>query len=86
MPDLYQSVWDHEILCANGSSEDEEILTRQFLWKSKDTNVEGGWKLKSIFCRMDVTRERLKLDKLTVKITKMHKKFYFNYCFVWRSF
>jgi hypothetical protein len=39
---VQQSMWDHHILYADRSSKDEQIFMRQFLWKTKNTNVEGG--------------------------------------------
>jgi hypothetical protein len=39
---------DHGILNADRSLEDKELLNRPFLWKPKNTNVEGRWKLKDI--------------------------------------
>jgi hypothetical protein len=41
MQNLHQSTWDHAILYADRSSKDEQLLRRQFLFKTKNTNVEG---------------------------------------------
>jgi hypothetical protein len=36
---LHQSTWDHEILHADRSSKDEQLLIRPFLLKTKNTNM-----------------------------------------------
>jgi hypothetical protein len=41
-------MWGHEILYADIASKDE-----LFLWKAKNTNVEGGWKLKFVLFYLD---------------------------------
>jgi hypothetical protein len=37
-----QSSWDHTILYANRSSEDEQLLIRPILRESKNTSMAGG--------------------------------------------
>jgi hypothetical protein len=39
MQNLHQSTWDHEILYTDRSSKDEQLLIRQFLSKTKNTNM-----------------------------------------------
>jgi hypothetical protein len=39
MQNLHQSTWDHEILYADRSSKDEQLLIRPFLSKTKNTNM-----------------------------------------------
>jgi hypothetical protein len=55
----------HETMtfCADRSSKNEQLSGRPFLWKTKNTNVEGGWKLKPVFCFMETIYEPLHLDK-----------------------
>jgi hypothetical protein len=36
---LHQSTWDHEILYNDRSSNDEQLLMRPFLSKTKNTNM-----------------------------------------------
>jgi hypothetical protein len=38
---FHQSVWDQEILYADRSSEDEQLLTRPLLLETKNTNMAG---------------------------------------------
>jgi hypothetical protein len=54
---MKQSTWNTEILYYDRSLKDEQLLTKPFLWKTKNTNVEGGWNLKFIFCFMETTHE-----------------------------
>jgi hypothetical protein len=49
MQNLRQSMQNHGILYTDRSSEDLQLSVRPFLWKTKNTNVVGGWKLKSSF-------------------------------------
>jgi hypothetical protein len=58
-----QSSWDHKILYANRSSEDEQLLIRPILREPKNTSMAGGWKLKLTFYFMKTTHEPLYLDK-----------------------
>jgi hypothetical protein len=47
MQNLHQSTWDHEILYADRSSEDEQIVIRPALRETKNTNMESGLNLNS---------------------------------------
>jgi hypothetical protein len=49
MQNLHQSTWDHTILYANKSLEDEQLLIRPLLRESKNMNMAGGWMLKFTF-------------------------------------
>jgi hypothetical protein len=42
MQNLHQSMWDHEILNADRSSEDEQLLMITFAKNKKNMNVVGG--------------------------------------------
>jgi hypothetical protein len=46
---LHQSTWDREILYADRSAKDKQHLVIPLLWKTKNTNMAGGWKFKYIF-------------------------------------
>jgi hypothetical protein len=52
MQNLNQSTCDHEILYTDTPLKDEQLLTRPFLWKMKNANVEVGWNLKLVFLDM----------------------------------
>jgi hypothetical protein len=49
--------------CIVATSNDEQLLMRPFSEGKKNVNVEGGWKLKFVFCFMETTHEPLHLDK-----------------------
>jgi hypothetical protein len=49
MQKLHQSMQNHEILYTDRTSEDLQLSVRLFLWKTKYTNVVGGWKLQIVF-------------------------------------
>jgi hypothetical protein len=66
MQNLHQSTWDHEILYADRFSKDEQLLVRPFLWKIKNTNVEGGIRLQFMFCLMETIHEPMHSDKLSL--------------------
>jgi hypothetical protein len=42
MQSLHQSTWEHEILYTDRSSKDEQLLTRPFLSKTKNTNMAAS--------------------------------------------
>jgi hypothetical protein len=46
---LLRSTWDHTILYADRSLEDEQLLIRPLLKESKNINMAGGWNLKFTF-------------------------------------
>jgi hypothetical protein len=50
---LYRSTCHHEDFCADISSKDKQLLRRQFLWQTKNTNMAGGWTLNVIFYFME---------------------------------
>jgi hypothetical protein len=51
MQNLHQSTWDHEILYYDRSSEDEQLLIRQFLRETKNMKVaEVEFKKKTLNC------------------------------------
>jgi len=51
------------LLYSDRSFMNEQLLISQFLWEIKSVNVEGGWKLKFIFCFMETAHTPLYLDK-----------------------
>jgi hypothetical protein len=63
MQTLCHSTKDYEILYFDRCSEDEQLLVRQFLRKTKNTNIVGGWYLKLTVCFMATTHEPLYFDK-----------------------
>jgi hypothetical protein len=63
MQNLHQSTWDHKMLYAHISLEDEQLLIRPLLRESKNVNITGGWKLTFSFYFMNRTHEPLHLDK-----------------------
>jgi hypothetical protein len=66
MQNLHQSPWDHEIsLYTDRALKDEQLLIGPFLWKTKNSNVDGSWELKFIFCFTKTTHEPPK-DKLSL--------------------
>jgi hypothetical protein len=42
MQNLHQSIWDHKMLYADGSLEDEQVLIGSLLQKFKNMNTVGG--------------------------------------------
>jgi hypothetical protein len=42
MQNFHESTWENEILYVDVSPKDEQFLTRPFLWKIKNTNLESG--------------------------------------------
>jgi hypothetical protein len=42
MQNLHQSTWDHKIVYADRSLENEQLLMRPLLLESKNTNMAGG--------------------------------------------
>jgi hypothetical protein len=60
---LHQSTWDHNILYADRSSEDEQLLTRPLLRECKNTKMAVCSKLYFIFYFMERTHEPLHLEK-----------------------
>jgi hypothetical protein len=86
---LYQSTWDHETWYADRSSKDKQLLIRPLLWKSKNTNMAGSWKLKFTLHFMERTHELLHLRQMTCCTLKDHGHAYnlhLNRYFPWRSF
>jgi hypothetical protein len=63
MQNLHQSMWDDIILYSNRYLEDEQILIRPLLWKSKNMNMVDIWQLKLTFYFMESTHELLYLVK-----------------------
>jgi hypothetical protein len=63
MQNLDQTTWDHEILYADRSSMNKQLLVTPLFRKTRNTNMAGGWNLKYIFYVMERTREPLHLDK-----------------------
>jgi hypothetical protein len=61
MQNLHQSMWDHEILYANSSSDAGQLLSRPLLQETKNTNMAGCWRFKYIFYFMETTHEPLHL-------------------------
>jgi len=61
---FHQSVWDHETLYADMSSEAEQLLIRPLLlWKTKNTNMAGSCNLKLTFCFVEIAHQTLHFDK-----------------------
>jgi hypothetical protein len=60
---FHLSTWDRDILYADRSSEDEQLLIRLFLRKTKSTNMAGGLNVKFTFCFTEITPEPLDADK-----------------------
>jgi hypothetical protein len=58
---FYHSTCDHEILCADRSSEDEQLLRRPLLQKPQNMNMVGSLNLKFTFCFTDTTHEKRSL-------------------------
>jgi hypothetical protein len=50
-------MWNNEILYADGSSKDKQLLIKSLLQKNKNTNMAGGCRLKFMFCFMETTHE-----------------------------
>lgn len=48
------------------------------MWKTKNMNVDNSWKLKFIYCLVEITDEPLHVDKCSTY------KFYLNPCLIWR--
>jgi hypothetical protein len=68
----HQSTRDHEIWYVYRSSEDQQLLIRQFfLRQTKNTNMAGSWNLKFTFCFMKTTHEPLNVDKWSLKLWKI---------------
>jgi hypothetical protein len=63
MQNLHQSTWDRNILYADRSLEDEQLLMRPLLRESKNMNMVGSLKLKFTFYFMERTHEPLHLVK-----------------------
>jgi hypothetical protein len=64
MQNVHQSMWDHGILYSDRPSEDEQLLLRPLLWKTKNTNMAGGWNLKFTLGFMETTHEPLHLRQI----------------------
>jgi hypothetical protein len=89
MQNLQQSMWDHEILYADRSWEDEQLLGRLLLLETENMNTAGSWNLKFIFHLMETTDELLHLDKWSFvqwKITDMPTSFIWSSIFFDRAF
>jgi hypothetical protein len=56
-------MWGHEILYADRSSKDEQLLTRQLLREIKSTNMLGSSNLKFTFYFIQTTHKPLLFDK-----------------------
>jgi hypothetical protein len=79
MQNFHQSMWDHEILYADRSSDDEQLIIDHFCGGKK----AGRWNLKFIFYFMEITHEPLHLHKVRyMKDSKHTYKFYFNNYFL----
>jgi hypothetical protein len=75
---LHQSAWDHDILYADRSSEDEELVIKPLLWKTKNTKIASGGKLKFTFYSVERTHEPLRLNEWSSehwKVTHMQALF-----------
>jgi hypothetical protein len=59
---LRHSTWDHEMLYADRSSMDKQLLVIPLLRKTKNTNMEGGWLFKFILYFIERTLEHFNLD------------------------
>jgi hypothetical protein len=82
---LHQSTWDHKILYADTSLEDEQLLIRPLLRESKNINMAGGSKLKFTFYFIQRTHKPLHLSQIkfyTLKDNGHTYKFYFNHPFI----
>jgi hypothetical protein len=55
----------------------------QFLWKPKNMNVEGGWKLKLTFCFTETTHESLDKRSLYNKRSWTYLSVPFESLFLW---
>jgi hypothetical protein len=66
MQNLNQPTWDHAIWYADTPPKDEQLLSRVLLQKIDNIGVEGGWKLKYIFCFMKISHEPLDLYKYSL--------------------
>jgi hypothetical protein len=55
---MNQSMWDHEMFYADRSARNEQHLLRQ-LWKIRNVNMGGSWKLECLFCFVGITCELL---------------------------
>jgi hypothetical protein len=62
MKDLNQSTWDHEILYADKCLKMNNFYLVVFV-KNRKYEVEGGWKLKFIFCFIEITLDPFRLEK-----------------------
>jgi hypothetical protein len=60
---MQHSTWDYEIVYADRSSKDKQLLVRPLLWKTKNTNIAGSWKLKFTFYFALATRTVALLGK-----------------------
>jgi hypothetical protein len=60
---LHQSIWKYEIVYADRSSKDEQLLKRPLLRKTKKYEHAGRLKLKHTFYSMERTHKQLYLDK-----------------------
>jgi hypothetical protein len=63
MQTFHQSMWDYEILYADGSSGDEQLLIWPLLQTTKNTNMAGSLNLKFIFCFVETTHEAIHFGK-----------------------
>jgi hypothetical protein len=54
---------DVTFVCWIRSSKNERRILRPFMWKTKNMNVDNSWKLKFIFCLVEITDEPLHVDK-----------------------
>jgi hypothetical protein len=63
MQNLSQSTWDDEILYADRSSMNKQLLViYHFRKKTKNTNITGDWAFKYIFYFMEKAHEPFQLD------------------------
>jgi hypothetical protein len=65
MQNLHQPTWNRAVLYCDISSKDEQLWTRRCLWKTKNTNMEGGSKQNVTVCFTETTHKPLHLAKLS---------------------
>jgi hypothetical protein len=76
MQKLHQSTWDHEMLYADRSSEEEQLLK-----KPKNRNMAGFWMLKFTFHFRKTIHEPLHLDKWSFVLRKTCLQLLFDHYF-----
>jgi hypothetical protein len=83
---LHQSTWDHEVLYADISSKDKQLLIRSLLRKTKNSNMEGLRMLKFTYFMERIHELFLARRQLKFCTFKDRKYLFYLKYFLWQSF